>query len=269
MNRIAVGVEYDGYGYHGWQRQENVHSIQAEIEEALAKVADHPIQTVAAGRTDAKVHATNQVLHFDTSAIRSERAWVLGTNAYLSNAIRLLWAKTVPLSFDARKSALSRRYRYVIYNDSLRPSLFRTQMGWYYKELDIQRMREGASYWIGEHDFSAFRASQCQSKTPVREVKEVVIQALRPIITIDIEANAFLHHMVRNMVGVLWKIGSKEAEPLHAKQVLLSKDRRVASITAPPEGLYLMSVRYAEEFGIPKPLNGPLFLMKQEEKSLI
>lgn len=260
-NRIAMGLEYDGHPFHGWQRQAHACSIQETLETALAKVASHPIKTIAAGRTDAGVHATGQVIHFDTHAIRSEHAWLFGTNTALPKSIRVLWIRFVPQHFHARYSALSRRYRYVIYNNLIRPSLFRTAVGWYYKKLDIQKMREGARHWLGEHDFSSFRASECQSKTTVRQLKEISIQHLNEDwITIDVEANAFLHHMVRNMVGVLWSIGSAKVLPEWAHEVLLARDRRQAGITASPKGLYLTAVNYPVEFELPLITPSPWFL---------
>lgn len=249
MKKIALGIEYDGSAFHGWQRQRDVYSIQETLETALSKVAAHPVETVAAGRTDAKVHALGQVVHFECHTERTERAWVFGANTELPPSVRVLWAKEVPSHFNARYSALARRYRYIIYNHPIRPCLYRNQVGWYYKKLDIHKMRVAASHWLGEHDFSSFRASQCQSKTPVRNVIEINIQEKeQDWIMIEIEANAFLHHMVRNMVGALWHIGSGEYEPDWAHELLLARDRRLAGITAPPQGLYLMAVMYPEEF---------------------
>lgn len=252
IQRFALGIEYDGTAFHGWQRQRQVSSVQETVENALSKVSSQAITVVAAGRTDTGVHATQQVVHFDTSAKRTERAWVMGCNTFLPSSVRILWARPVPLDFDARRSALSRRYRYMVYNHAIRPSLFRTQLGWYYRKLDVQKMREAASYWLGEHDFSSFRASECQSKTPIRKMIEICVDGWdNTWINIEFEANAFLHHMVRNMMGVLWKIGGEEVSPDWAKTLLLAKDRRLASITAPPQGLYLVAVRYPKEFGLP------------------
>lgn len=253
QHRMALGIEYDGTLFKGWQRQKEVRSIQETVEEALSKVASQPIQTIAAGRTDAKVHATYQVIHFDTDAIRSERAWVFGTNTHLPSSVRVLFAKTVERDFDARRSATARRYRYIVHNHPIRPALSRHHVGWYYRKLDVQRMREGAAYWIGEHDFSSFRASECQSKTPFRHVFEITIERFQDKVIIEIEANAFLHHMVRNMVGVLWKIGSGQVKSEFANFVLQAKSRKMAGVTASPSGLYLVAVRYPEEFGIPIP----------------
>lgn len=261
IQRVAMGVEYDGHSFHGWQRQHHAISVQETLETALSQVAAEPIKIVAAGRTDAGVHATQQVIHFESSANRSERAWVLGTNTALKKPVRILWARPVPSHFSARWSALSRRYRYMVYNHPIRPSLFRTMAGWYYRKLDVQKMRTAAAHWIGDHDFSSFRASECQSKTPVRHIKEITLQQLdEHWISIEFEANAFLHHMVRNMMGVLWKIGAGDASTDWAKEVLLARDRRMAGITAPPYGLYLIAVRYPEEFALPTS-NGISFLV--------
>lgn len=262
MNRYAMGVEYDGSQFHGWQRQRSVPSIQEAIEKAISIVAAEPIEITCAGRTDRGVHATAQVIHFDSHANRLERAWVFGTNNNLNKAIRILWCKPVASDFNARRSATARRYQYVIYNHPIRPSLFRNQVGWYFRKLDIETMQEASQHWIGSHDFSSFRAADCQSHSPVREVKEILIEGRDDLITITITANAFLHHMVRNMVGVLKEIGCGRAKPLWAKEVLLACDRRVAGKTASASGLYLVEVFYPETFNLPqfKPRN-VLFIM--------
>jgi len=252
MHRIALGIEYDGSCFRGWQRQAFVSSVQEVVEKALSKVADHPVVVVCAGRTDAAVHATAQVVHFDTIAERSERAWVFGANTSLAPEVRILWAKAVSSEFNARRSALLRRYRYIIYNYPIRASLLRGQVSWYYRKLDCQKMSEAAQYWIGEHDFSSFRAAECQSKSPIRQMMSIQIQRMNDYVVVDLAANAFLHHMVRNMVGVLLMIGSGQKPPIWAKEVLFARDRREASITAPPNGLYLVAVEYPESFGIPK-----------------
>lgn len=251
MNRIALGLEYDGTHFKGWQRQKEVRSIQETVEQALTSVATHTIHITAAGRTDAGVHATYQVVHFETSVERIERAWVFGINTILPRAIRALFAKTVSQNFNARRSATARRYRYIVHNNPIRPALFSNQVGWYYRKLDVQKMREAARFWLGEHDFSSFRASECQSKTPIRRVTEISIDRFQDKVIIEIEANAFLHHMVRNMVGVLWKIGSGGEEISFADKVLQAKNRSLAGVTAPPNGLYLIGVRYPKEFGLP------------------
>lgn len=263
--RIALGIEYDGSQFHGWQRQAERPSIQSELEKALSQVAAQPITTVCAGRTDAGVHATGQVVHFDTTVFRPTRSWVLGVNTLTSKALRVLWTMEVPSHFNARRSATSRRYRYVVYNHPVRPSLQRHYVSWHYHRLDIQKMIVAAQYWIGEHDFSSFRAKGCQSYSPVRSMSAIEIVRMGDHIVIEFAANAFLHHMVRNMVGVLLKIGSGFAEPSWAKAVLASKSRLAAGVTAPPNGLYLVNVDYPEYFGLPKHTWGPWFFCQHKE----
>lgn len=251
MLRIAMGLEYDGSAFHGWQRQAKDISIQAVVEKALSKVAGHPVQITASGRTDAGVHAVEQVIHFDTPQARSDKAWVYGANSSLPGAIRVLWARVVHSHFNARRKATSREYRYVIYNHPIRPSLYRNYVSWHYKFLDVELMLKAAAYWVGKHDFSAFRATSCQSLSPIRDVQHIHIRRLGYKVIIDIKANAFLHHMVRNIVGVLIKIGSRERDPDWAKEVLDSKNRNHGANTAPPEGLYLKRVFYPEEYHLP------------------
>jgi len=258
--RIALGLEYDGSVFHGWQRQTYLASVQETLEIALSRVACHTILTTCAGRTDTGVHASQQVVHFDTVATRSERAWVYGTNTVLSPSLRVLWARVVPLSFNARRSAIGRQYRYVIYNHPIRPSLLREYVSWYYRPLDEQKMLAAAQYWVGEHDFSSFRAAQCQSISPVRHVRAIQVTRLGDKIVLEVSANAFLHHMIRNMVGVLLAIGAGKANVEWAKEVLLAKDRRKAGLTASPKGLYLVTVEYPDHFGLPKTEVGPWFL---------
>jgi tRNA pseudouridine38-40 synthase len=262
MSRVVLVVEYDGTNYHGWQAQKNSNlaTIQQLIEIAISRVADHPVTTVCAGRTDAKVHAKGQILHFDTSTQRKIDSWVFGINSYLPRDIRVLLAQYVPLEFDARKSALYRTYDYIIYNSKISPSLFRNYLSWQYKDLNLEAMKQAANFWIGEHDFSSFRGKDCQSKTTVRKVYKITCQRKEQLIIISITANAFLKHMVRNMVGLLIKIGQvtnagtnnydRQYQPELAKKVLLAKNRTAASITAPPEGLYLVNVEYPEKFNI-------------------
>ncbi len=258
--RVALGLEYDGSEFHGWQRQTDLSSVQEALEKALSIVACHTIHTTCAGRTDTGVHACQQVVHFDTTAVRTERAWVYGTNTELKHSIRILWAQPVPAEFDARRSAIGRRYRYVIYNHAIRPGLLRQYVSWYYRPLDAQKMFEAAQYWIGEHDFSSFRAAQCQSKSPIRDVRSIQVIRFEDKIVIDVKANAFLHHMIRNMVGVLLRIGAGLAPIAWAKEVLEAKDRRKAGLTASPKGLYLVTVEYPQHFALPAQGLGPWFL---------
>lgn len=250
--KIALGIEYKGTDFHGWQAQENLLTIQGTLENALSKIAANPIQVFCAGRTDAGVHATGQVVHFYSNTVRVPKAWTLGTNTYLPNSIAVRWAQEVDENFHARFSALSRRYRYIIYNQSLRPAILSFQVTWYYIPLDIAAMQQAAMFLIGEQDFSSFRSSQCESKTPMRNVQEVKISRHENYVVIEIQANAFLHHMVRNIVGVLMQIGSGRKNPDWMRDVLLAKDRRIAAETAPAHGLYLINVNYPEPYNFPK-----------------
>lgn len=256
--RVALCVRYDGSNYYGWQRQEGLNTIQAQLENALSLVANHPVTIVGAGRTDAGVHATGQIVHFDTDAVRSEHAWVFGANTYLPLDISVLWVKPVCSDFHARHSAFSRRYKYVIYNHEIRPAVLAKAVSWYYRDLDVELMWQGIPYLIGEHDFSAFRGAGCQSNTAIREVFSIDIVRQQKIVTIDIEANAFLLHMVRNIAGVLMTIGSGVRSPEWVKEVLESRDRRRAAMTASPNGLYLVEVNYSDEFNLPKAPDSPL-----------
>lgn len=258
MPRFAVGLEYDGSAYAGWQAQTSATSIQAVAERAFGSVADHPISLTCAGRTDAGVHAIGQVAHFDSEAERTPRAWVLGANTNLPNDVCALWAQAVTGEFHARYSATTRSYRYVILNRASRPALARQRVCWVHRPLDIERMQHAATPLIGEHDFSAFRAAECQSRTPIRRLHSITVSRSEEHVLIDVTANAFLHHMVRNIAGVLIEIGVGEAEPDWARSVLASRDRKAGGVTAPAGGLYLMRVEYPAAFGLPQPrLAGP------------
>lgn len=243
--RIALGIEYDGTNYYGWQRQLNVASIAEEVEAALSKIAASPITVICAGRTDAGVHACGQVVHFDTVAMRPDSAWILGTNSYLPDDIRVLWARQVSPDFHARYSATSRQYRYIIYNHKVASALLRHRAMWWSRALNEKLMQEAAQNLIGEHDFSSFRGSGCQAKTAKRCVMSLDVVRSGAMINIDIKANAFLMHMVRNIVGVLLKVGVGEKSPAWVKDVLLARDRKLAAIAAPACGLYLTKVEYA------------------------
>lgn len=249
--RIALGVEYDGSNFFGWQTQENLPTVQSTLEIALSHIAHEPIRVFCAGRTDARVHGVGQVVHFDTQAIRALRAWTMGVNTHLPPTIAVQWAKEVDETFHARFSAISRRYRYIIHNHPLRSAILATRATWYYRPLAIEPMQQAAAYLVGEHDFSAFRAAQCESKSPQRNIHEIKILRQDNLVIIEIEANAFLHHMVRNIVGVLLQIGSGQKEPTWMLQVLHSKDRRTAADTAPAAGLYLTQVNYPENYALP------------------
>jgi tRNA pseudouridine38-40 synthase len=251
--RIVLGVEYDGRHFHGWQTQkENLPTVQDVLEAGLSRVAAAPVKLVCAGRTDAGVHACGQVVHFDTEVQRSERAWVFGTNANIHDAISVQWARPVSGEFHARFSARRRRYRYVIINRPVRSSFAAGRVVWDHRRLDEQRMQQAARYLIGEHDFSAYRAMACQAHSPVRKVTHLDVQREDDLIIIDIEANAFLHHMVRNVAGVLMAIGAGEQAIDWSRKVLETRDRTRGGVTAPPHGLYFMAVEYPSEFGIPQ-----------------
>jgi tRNA pseudouridine38-40 synthase len=248
--RVACAVEYDGAGFSGWQRQERVRSVQAVVEQALSFVADHPVQVSCAGRTDAGVHATWQVIHFDTEARRSERSWLLGANARLPADVRLLQVQVVDAGFHARFSAQARRYRYVILNRDVPSALLRQRVVWEHRALDEMLMQSAARYLVGEHDFSSFRAVACQAKSPVRTVHRLEVSRRGEMLYLDVEANAFLHHMVRNIAGVLMTVG-RGARPVEwAGEVLQHRDRTRGGVTAPAGGLYLVGVRYPSHYEV-------------------
>jgi tRNA pseudouridine38-40 synthase len=251
MPRIALGLEYDGTGFAGWQSQDHARGIQSAVEEALSVVADHPVEVVAAGRTDAGVHAAMQVVHFDTNAIRSERAWMLGAASNLPKQVCVLWAREVPEGFHARYSALARRYRYVILNRVPRPALAADRVSWVRDRLDEKRMHEAAQHLVGEHDFSSFRAAQCQSRTPMRNLHEISVTRRGELVILTVAANAFLHHMVRNIAGVLIAIGTGEQPVDWTAQVLAYRNRKLGGVTAVPGGLYLAGIRYAAALSLP------------------
>lgn len=257
--RIALGLEYDGSRYHGWQRQSNSASVQAAVEEAVSRVADHPVQLVCAGRTDAGVHATGQVAHFDTNALRDSRAWVLGGNSNLPPYVSVLWALPVDEAFHARFKAEWRSYRYIILNRFTRPSLHARYATWWHRPLDAERMHAAGQCLLGEHDFSAFRASECQAKTPVKIMHELTVMRSGDWIYLDVRANGFLHHMVRNIAGVLMLVGTGEQPPGWPQRVLESRKREQGGITAPPNGLYLTGVGYPQLFNLPAPGAVPTF----------
>ena len=250
--RIALGIEYDGSHFHGWQKQPGLRTVQEELEKALSKVANEPVQVFCAGRTDTGVHALGQIAHFETTADRSDRAWIFGGNSNLPKDVSVRWSQVVDDEFHARFSALSRRYTYIIYNNRVRKSLFSHYLTWQYRELDASRMAHAASLLIGEHDFSSFRALECQSSTPIRNISAFSVERKGDFVIIDVTANAFLHHMVRNLAGVLIAIGSGRNEIAWIEEVLQAKDRSAAAETAPPYGLYLMQASYPERYNFPK-----------------
>lgn len=257
--RIALGVEYDGHDFFGWQAQPGLKTVQGTLEEALSKVANEPVHITCAGRTDTGVHATGQVIHFDTKAKRHVDAWMFGTNANLPPSIAIRWSRHVDYSFHARFKAISRRYRYVIYNHPIRPAILNTRTSWHYYPLNVDRMRTAASYLIGEQDFSSFRSSKCNSNSPMRNITDFTIERRGDFVIFEIEANAFLHHMVRNIAGSLMKIGTGFREVEWMQEVLAAKSRQAAAETAPPGGLYLIRVTYPEPYIFP--LFDQLFLI--------
>ncbi len=255
--RIAMGVEYDGSGYHGWQLQQaGVRTVQACVEQAICKVADHALGIHCAGRTDAGVHALEQVIHFDTKAMRPLRAWVLGTNVNLPHDISIAWARQVSSDFHARFGATGRHYRYEILNRPTRSGLHRSRAVWSHRPLDEARMQQAADTLVGTHDFSSYRALACQAKSPVRTLHYLTVRRDGEHVIIETGANAFLHHMVRNMAGVLMAIGRGDEDVSWAKEILDLHDRRKGGVTAPPQGLYLTRVDYPAEFGLPLPNSG-------------
>ena len=255
--RIALGIEYDGTAYNGWQRQRTGDGVQAHVEKALSQVADEPVEVVCAGRTDTGVHATGQVVHFDTNSERSERGWLLGANTNMPDDIAVIWAQPVSDDFHARFSALTRSYRYVILNCLVRSALNRHRAWWVYQPLDAERMHAAAQAIAGKHDFSAFRAAGCQASTATREIKSVSVVREGDKIFLDVTANAFLQHMVRNITGTLVAIGTGDESVESMTEILQSRDRKQGGIAAPPHGLTLVNVEYPGEFQLPKKVNMP------------
>jgi tRNA pseudouridine38-40 synthase len=252
--RIAIGIEYDGTAYNGWQRQRTGLGVQACLENAISGVADERIEVTCAGRTDTGVHASGQVGHFDTKSDRSERGWLLGANSNLPDDINVTWVKPVADDFHARFSATARSYKYVILNRLVRSALYRRRAWWVHHALDHERMHEAAQVLLGEHDFSSFRAAGCQASGPVREVQSIAVRRDGDRVILEVTANAFLQHMVRNITGTLVAIGSGEEEIDWIKAVLEQRDRTRGGVAAPPHGLTLVRVDYPDEFAIPPPL---------------
>ena len=248
--KFAGIVEYDGSEYCGWQRQSHAPSVQETVETAISRVADHEVGIACAGRTDTGVHALGQVMHFETNAQRSLRSWLLGINANLPPSVVVKKIQPMTDDFHARFSALSRSYRYIIYNSPVRPALLNKRACWERLALDEQRMQEGAEYLIGEHDFTSFRALACQAKNPTRTITKLNVCREGSLVILDVTANGFLHHMVRNLSGVLMSIGKQEHSPQWTQEVLLNKDRACAGVTAPSQGLYFMSVEYDAKYGL-------------------
>jgi tRNA pseudouridine38-40 synthase len=249
--RIAVGLEYQGTNYAGWQSQQSVDTVQVLAEGALGKVAAEAVSLVCAGRTDAGVHACGQVAHFDTAASRSMRAWMLGANSELPRDISISWVRPVPAHFHARYSAEARTYRYLIFNRASRSGLLARRATWVHRPLDSDSMAQAAAALEGEHDFSAFRAAECQAKSPIRRMERLSVARAGDWLAIEATANAILHHMVRNIAGLLIRIGKGDAPPSWAAEVLAARDRRLSAATAPADGLYLWHVRYPAAFALP------------------
>jgi tRNA pseudouridine38-40 synthase len=249
--RIALGIEYDGTNYFGWQRQSEGSTVQGCVEQALSRVADHPVDVVCAGRTDTGVHATGQVVHFDTQSIRQPRNWVRGCNANLPADIRVQWAMEVADSFHARFAAIQRHYRYIILNRPNTSALLCRRACPEYRCLDTASMAAAGRLLLGKHDFSAFRAAACQAKSPMRTIYELQVQRSGDFVYLDVRANAFLHHMVRCIAGVLIAVGRGEQTQAWVGELLAARDRTVSGFNATPAGLYLVAVRYAPEFTLP------------------
>jgi tRNA pseudouridine38-40 synthase len=251
MARVVLGLEYDGAGFHGWQTQPGGNTVQDHLEFALAQVHGAPVATIVAGRTDAGVHASAQVVHFDSVHARPESAWVRGSNSVLPPGIAVLWALETSPEFHARFGARERSYRYVLLNHPVRPAILAGRVGWVHGELDVEAMTDAAVALQGNHDFSAFRAAQCQAKSPVRELRHVHVARCGHYVVFTFRGNAFLHHQVRNMVGALVWVGLGRRPSAWVGEVLASRDRTKAAATFAPDGLYLVDVRYDAEWNLP------------------
>ena len=249
--RIALGLEYDGTDFCGWQSQANGRAVQDSLERALRDMAGHELRVSAAGRTDAGVHALCQVVHFDTATVRPLGAWVRGINAHLPKSLRVLWAQPVDEVFHARFSAERRSYQYLLLNRPVAPAIMHARAGWFHLPLDVNAMHSAAAFLVGEHDFSAFRAAECQAKTPVRHMHRAEVRRAGDYVVFDFCANAFLHHQVRNMVGALIYVGKGKHAPEHVAELLRLRDRTQSPPTFAPDGLYLTGVSYAASWGLP------------------
>ncbi len=249
--RVALGVEYDGSAFHGWQVQPGGGTVQDALQAALREIAGVPVDVVCAGRTDAGVHATGQVVHFDAPVERPLSAWVRGVNTFLPPAVAVRWAQPVADDFHARFAAFGRRYRYLLLNRPQRPGVWHGRAGWYHHALDAAAMQQAADRFVGEHDFSAFRAAECQAKSPVKTLRRAEVRRVGDLVVFDFEASAFLHHMVRNMVGSLVYIGQGKHAPGWIAELLDERDRRRAAPTFAAAGLYLVGVEYEACWGLP------------------
>lgn len=254
---IALGIEYRGTAFCGWQVQPDCPNVQSALESALSQFADHPVSVICAGRTDAGVHATHQVVSFETDAERNPDGWIRGVNSFLPPEIAVRWMREADENFHARFSARSRTYEFWIWNDSIRSPLLADSAGWVFRPLDERAMREGAQALIGTHDFTSFRAAQCQAKTPVRTVTELEVCRRGPLVGVRISANAFLQHMVRNIVGTLIYVGTGRESPGWVAEVLAARSRDAAAPTFSPSGLYLTGVGYPDYPQLPQSSRGP------------
>jgi tRNA pseudouridine38-40 synthase len=252
MSRIALGVSYLGTRYLGWQSQPSGNTVQDRLEHALSRFADQPISTACAGRTDAGVHALMQVAHFDTEIQREPFSWVRGTNRYLPRDIAVEWARAVPPEFHARASAQSRRYAYVLYESPVRPAIGHAQVGWTFRPLAQEPMRQAAQRLIGQHDFSSFRAAACQAPSPVKRLTRLDISRKGAYWRFDFEADAFLHHMIRNIMGCLVQVGQELHPPAWMSEVLAARNRDAAAPTFAPDGLYFLGPVYGPQWGLPE-----------------
>lgn len=259
--RTVIAVEYNGAEYHGWQRQHGVRTIQGELEAALSAIADAAVQLVAAGRTDAGVHALGQIAHFDSDSSRPDQAWVAGANTKLSHDIRITGARRIEENFHARFSALARHYRYLIFNRRVGSGVYADTVTKFARPLDHDRMAKAARHLLGEHDFTSFRATSCQASSPVRTIHAVQVRRHGAFVIVDVAANGFLHHMVRNIAGVLLAIGVGDRPAGWIREVLLARDRTLAAVTAPATGLYLVGVDYPASFDLPEPSTAGLLFI--------
>jgi len=251
MGRVALGIEYDGTAFSGWQIQPSDRTVQGCLTDAVSTVANETVKLTAAGRTDSGVHALQQVVHFESSAVRQERNWILGINAALPQDVNVIWAREVDDDFSARFSAIKRSYRYLILNRVSRSAIHSDRAWWYFQSLDLKAMQSAADLLVGHHDFSAFRAKECQAHSPVKTVESIKVTRHGDFIAVDVVAQSFLHHMVRNLVGVLVPIGEGKKPVSWAQFVLDSQDRALGGITAPPQGLYFVNVAYPEQYALP------------------
>ncbi|MGM1051963.1 MAG: tRNA pseudouridine(38-40) synthase TruA [Pseudomonadota bacterium] len=258
--RLAMGIEYDGSAYCGYQFLKHSPSVQAALEKALARVAGRPIRVHASGRTDSGVHATRQIIHFDPPVPRSQKAWVFGVNANLPRDIAVRWVKEVPESFHSRFKALARRYRYILLNQPSRPVLERANVTWCRDPLDADAMNRAAQALVGEHDFSSFRAAGCQSRTPWRHLHFIEVHRHGPLVVVDVQGNAFLHHMIRNIVGALMTVGRGDRGDDYISDLMALKDRTLGDITAPASGLHFVDSLYDDSWGLPREPLGPNLL---------